>query len=376
MRDQGIVWNYQNDVGDSVRKGRAYYWLGNAAHLLQDLSLPVHSHADSHIELAAAIDDPDPVHDWVDGRPFRTDGDQTMGARGTAAFDDTTAMRWQQWAYHDGQKAIGRLNGTVPNDSDPLRSPADFLALRPNLPMEQANSIPPRPTVAANQPVYDQALPLYILELTLAGRVDDFDGDDSNGQVDVGARRNAANDNDMNQYNNWTQLELNTVADVAATSAIRGTAELIRYFYSLVDPTAPDIAIQGLSDVEANPTIFQVGVYPIDATASDPTSGYDLDGFRFTVEKFDGTNWVLHFMTTPTTPAFQFGASVEGLFRMSATVENGGGLLGMSPFGYFQVVPEPGSLALLMMLTVTAAAKRKSRVAFRGMLAANNGQRD
>ena len=45
----------------------AYEYLGHAAHLLQDISLPAHSHNDAHLEGFGIFDDPDPFHDWADG---------------------------------------------------------------------------------------------------------------------------------------------------------------------------------------------------------------------------------------------------------------------------------------------------------------------
>ncbi|MEO2018770.1 MAG: hypothetical protein ABGZ53_30855, partial [Fuerstiella sp.] len=40
---RGIIWMYQNG-----HKTQAFDWLGHAAHLLQDLTVPAHSHADGH----------------------------------------------------------------------------------------------------------------------------------------------------------------------------------------------------------------------------------------------------------------------------------------------------------------------------------------
>ena len=68
VRDRGLVWSYRNDTGDNARKGRAYYWLGEAAHLLQDITLPCHALDDPH----PVTVDQDPTHDWVDGRRFST----------------------------------------------------------------------------------------------------------------------------------------------------------------------------------------------------------------------------------------------------------------------------------------------------------------
>ena len=98
-------------------KPTAYYWLGHAAHLLQDLSLPSHALADPHLELVNFGFDPDPLHDWVDGQPF---GSLLVSGNPSrqSDFEDETPNRWEAWG----------LNGTRVAVDAEVRSPIQIVS--------------------------------------------------------------------------------------------------------------------------------------------------------------------------------------------------------------------------------------------------------
>ena len=313
QQGSGIVQQYQDG-----NIGRAYYWLGSAAHLLQDLSLPCHSHNDAH----PLTFDQDPMHDWIDGRAFAVnDG---------AAFNDNTVNRYMRWAFNAQQGGVGRGNNL---DTSPLRSFQQLANMQ--LQAEWQASVP-----AGVDP---QSLPLYHLFLETAGLADDFDSRDVNGQDDGGARRNNGG-----AYNNWTMAELDAVADIIAPLAMVATAELFRYFYSLVDTTAADVAPQGFSEDPENPTISSETSVTLRATGSDATSGVDLDGYLFLIDRFDGNDWESLLTTGPGLPERTLDFE-QGTYRLRVHVENGAGLIGISEYGYVNVVPEPGVCSLIVL---------------------------
>jgi hypothetical protein len=311
-RDRGIVWLWRNDTGDNARKGRAYYWLGAAAHMLQDLTLPCHALNDAHI----LGSNQDPVHDWVDGRAF-VQGNSTNNG---AAFNDSTARRWERWGYQAASRSVGRPNGTVPLENGAIRSAAQLRDLV--LQQEWLASVP--------DGAQAQSLPLYHLFLETAGLADDFDSRDVNGQVDGGNRRIR-----RGNYSDWTMVKVDSVADVIVPRAMKATAELFRYFYSLVDSTPAGVTVNGLSGDELEPTPLGMPSL-LTATGTDAVSGVDLDGYRFVVEQRACCGWDTALVAGPALP--EIGVDLEpGVYRVRACVENGAGITGCSAYGYLEV---------------------------------------
>ncbi len=332
---RGIVWNWQNNNRD-----RAYEWLGHAIHLLQDATLPCHSHADAHI----VGQDNDPLHDWIDGLAFST----TDPAPRTAGFDDPAAARFQQWRFHAAEGKIGRAGGTQPLEFTRLRNAAALGALAVHAtaaPTEQADG-----------------RSLYRLFAETAEFADDFDSKDVNGQVNPGAFR--AGGGGPGSYNAWTMDELNTISDQVATRAIRASSELFRYFYSRVDTTAPYLGFNMLSANEAVPLgiiLDPVATILADSMiAVDDISGVEQRGFSYVLEKKVGDTWQAVEMRGPQTRFFSFELTMEGLYRVCAAVENGAGIA-TQRYGYLQVVPAPGAAALLAAVAGFAGSRRRRR---------------
>jgi hypothetical protein len=144
-------------------------------------------------------------------------------------------------------------------------------------------------------------------------------------------------------YDDFTRDELNEVADVIVPHAMRATAELIRYFYSRVDDSPPVVKVAGTSADAERPTRIAIPAsasavqFVAAALAADPTSGVDLDGFEFLVERETDGGFETVLVTDPA--AVLLTPLASGTYRVTATVENGGGLAGQSPAGYVEVLP-------------------------------------
>lgn len=240
---------------------QAYYFLGHAIHLLQDINLPAHSHNDAHLEGFGAFDDPDPFHDWADGAQFSTSG---AGDLPVAAFDEAAdADRAANWSLPPGA------------DSSLLRSARDLFA----------GFTPGAGDVDSE--------PLYRLFQGSASLADDYDTKDVNGQVDAGARRNGGS-----SYASWLRSELVEMAEVLIPRAIIETAEAYRYFHGVVDAAAPLVAMPGLSSSDPQAPQFAAQSISLTAAATDQPHGdtgvgKDLMLIEFRQRLGDGTwsNW-------------------------------------------------------------------------------------
>ena len=296
----------------------------------------------------------------MDGIEF---SDSITGGSRTAAFNDLNPTRYQRWAFQPAQGAVGRVGNPASFDGAPLRAPVTW----ENAPIlnnaELVASVPARPAGGGGA-TYDQTVPLYRLMLQTAAISDDFDSKDNPGQVDNASR------GDMPEpfgilYNNWTRGELDEVADRVVPLAMRSTAELYRYFFSLVDPTVRPSRLQ-LSPLNPAITDFKIPLGQIDmdirmqAQGSDPISGVDLDGYGFILDYFDGQNW-RGLASKFGLPDKIFDHLQPGQYRAYAQVPNGGGLLGTTEYTYFTItqVPEPTTFSLGAIAIATIAAYRR-----------------
>ena len=348
-------------------RSKAYYYLGHVAHLLQDLTLPAHSHGDQHLEVGGAGVNPDPLHDWVDGVSF---DDDILGNNPTriAAFDDVNATRYTRWAYSATTKGVGRDGNAGSFLTGDLRSPTQMMdaAFNPSLnAAEIAASIPGN--------LLNNIRPLYYQMLEAAGISDNYDARNAVGQVDNSGRGDHSV-LDLNNYDNWTMEELDGVADIVVPHAMKATAELFRYFYSRVDPTPPELEILGFS-----PTVdlaTEVRVHPnepaiVKFIGVDSVSGIDLDGFDLTLAKLDETTMAWGDSFFRENRSLPGGGPIgmesfnltPGRYRVLVANDNGGGLRGSSAYSYFQVVlvPEPTAALLAGVCSILPASRRRSR---------------
>jgi len=343
------IRDYYLGNGVEQNKQLAYYWFGHVVHLMEDMAVPAHALGDPHLESEfPALNDPDPVHDWVDGKAFSTEG---VGGLPHADFNDTNPTRYTLWGFQSGSGAVGRSGVPESMLSAPLLSPQQMRSLY------VAGSFAPETMKSVPAGFRNDVLPLYLLFTETARQAALYDSKDVNGQLDQGSRRSGTNimDTPLNPYNNWTKSEIEEVADHEYPLAMYSTADAIRYFYSQVDNTPPTLSWLGLPSDEL--TALQLSLRPeqisltllVSLLANDDISGVDQNGFVYHVEKLSGESW--SDLGDPMTSSNQatLGAFDEGNYRVWAQVENGAGLTGVSPFGYFNVVPEPSTVALTMV---------------------------
>ncbi|MFN0018760.1 MAG: VWA domain-containing protein [Pirellulaceae bacterium] len=253
----------------------AVYYLGHVAHLLEDMSVPAHIHADQHLDAVGVAWNPDPYHDWVDGQEFSTSVFQNPSHY--AAFDDINPTRWTRWALGpDEDSRFIRKADEIQSGFSPGTSVVDVA-------------------------------PLYRLFLDVASFADDFDSRNANGELDQGTRGNTGGVFD-NNYNNWTREELDAMASILVPRSIHDVADLIRYFYGVVDFGAdkdPHVEITALDELELtnvsqqegpdNPRISDSSSIELVTAASDQDhgdSGVGKDTFRFEYrEKLADGSW-------------------------------------------------------------------------------------
>jgi len=334
VRGEGVTHQYR-----SGSKGTAYYWLGHAIHLVQDLALPTHSLADQHLELSGVGVNPDPVHDWVDGQAF---SDSFFCLTRCADFDDSTADRYRNWYFSAARGGVGRISFLT----EDLRSAAEMESSAYNPALQRQEIQDSIPLAGRRLVAMD---PLYHLFLEVAGEADNYDARNTAGQFDDGDRGDFSsfdfNNFDFNNYDNWTRVELNEVADDVVPRAMRATAEIFRFFYSQVDQTAAIVRQPDYSTDVLQPTIVpfpgRAIDIPLQFTAADPTSGYDLDGFYVWIDRWDGDAWKLLHMVGQNDGNHTFTGLGLGRYRVRSLVENGAGLVSKSDYGYINVTADP-----------------------------------
>ena len=324
----GINLAYKN--GD---KNTAYYFLGHASHLVQDVALPAHALNDPHlIGFGTLLDDPDPLHDYVDSFGYSTTGTATGARAIKAGFDDlsytpsSTPKRYENWIFDATQNGVGRQGKNSSFLKASLRSAQDFKTLYDN------NKLSPETYKSIPAKIRKEILPMYLLFCETAVVGGSYDSKDANGKLDKGQRRVNG------KYSDWSKAKLDEVADVIMPRAMVSTAELFRYFYSQVDTTAPEVALNNLSNSCKTPTLIQLqqgqtlAEVSLNATANDATSGVEQKGFRYSYSRWTNNNWQpLPVVTDGNQTNLKLGA---GLYRMSVNVDNGAGLTGQSTNGF------------------------------------------
>jgi hypothetical protein len=92
------------------------------------------------------------------------------------------------------------------------------------------------------------------------------------------------------------------------------------------------------------------------------TSGHDLNGFSYDFDVWNGMGWDDYFLV-PSAPGAIHQFLTPGLYRVKAAVQDGAGLTGQSRFYYVNAVPEPESVALIIVTQVAAASSYRQRLA-------------
>ena len=331
---EGATARYE--AGD---KTTAFYWLGHVAHLLQDMTVPAHAHADPHLDAAGIQADPDPYHDWVDGRPFSNRLSEVGTILRLSHFRDLDSSRWLRY-------------GLKPTDDIyQIRSATDVLP-------SSVNGT------------------IYQLFLETAQVSETYDTLDYVGRGSPGTRSlvnpflpGGPQYSPGAVYASFSNTDLADEARDLVPRAIKGSAELIRIFYSTVDTTKPTIELAGLCPPDLGGTEAQTDTnITLTAVASDQSSGdsgigkdlfgievADLTaggGWKPVRANSDGSAETLHgdFFSDGASYSNRFadqhGAKATTTFTgvvghtyaFRATAQDGAGNSGVSPVYYVQII--------------------------------------
>ena len=252
----------------------SYYYLGHVAHLLEDMTVPAHVHNDGH--------------------PFRDAYEYTVGEH----------SNYLLWGYGDGVRT---------SPTGPIGTPSDLVSLFQQT-IDYTEEYPSNGQNGEDEPDIPNA---GLHRPDLVSRTGGFTGD--------GAVLNASSDN-----------EIAVLADDLMSWAMEKTAALFRLFYSLVDTTAPVVGLVTSFGAEEAGAVLKPSQFRIAASAQDGISGYDTNGFRFTIERKTGGSWE-PVAADPNGGEFEFTAPGEGLYRVSVEVQDAAGNVGRSGTGYFRV---------------------------------------
>ncbi|MBN9118795.1 MAG: hypothetical protein J0I06_06490, partial [Planctomycetes bacterium] len=241
----GIVSLFATDPDKAAR------YLGHVAHLLQDMTVPAHVHADPHYDGSSgtlpggiiSVTDFDPYHDYVDGVQFSTAGVFRVDSTYTASFDLAAGSR------HQGFAAMADTD-----DGKGLRDPDQFPVFAGDRLVglfaenaREAELYDTKDYVGRGNTsiLFDRNRPIVVDTPTAVGIRQYFPA--------------AA-------YSSFTQDELVAQATDLVPRAVRTTAELFRYFYSLSDTAAPTVDLPRLTSTDpANPQVIPGGRIDLEA---------------------------------------------------------------------------------------------------------------
>jgi len=228
------IWNNYTLGQYPANKALAFYRLGHVAHLLADMTVPAHTHNDSHL-------------------PLNTD-----------YFEETSVVGSPpnyKNRYYGGGRANGWWNRNMTLFGD-----------------------------------------LYTLFYYTANYTEDYDSNDEDGDV----RRGYAAYNPTDYWDTWhlpgsvnrndgfVLSEFTTMADDLMPYAMCRVAELIRLFYYLKDPSGPTVSMTYPTSEDVNkPTVRNsLSAFNLTAAASDSQSGVLKQGYQFSWNYHDGTDWI------------------------------------------------------------------------------------
>jgi hypothetical protein len=258
----------------SANTALSYYYLGHVVHLLEDMTVPAHVH-----------DDPHPIRDAYE---------YTVGEH----------SNYLLWGYGGGVRT---------SPAGPISTPSDLVSLFRQT-IQYTGEYPSNDADGKAEPGIATA---GLHRPDLVSRAGGFTGD--------GAVLNASSQN-----------EITIIADDLMAWAMEKTAALFRLFYSLIDTTAPVVNLVTSFGADEASAVLKPGRFHIAASAHDAISGYDTNGFQFTIERKNGSSWE-PLASNSGGGEFEFTAPGDGLYRVSVEVRDAVGNLGRSGTGYFRV---------------------------------------
>lgn len=246
----------------SGQEVKGAYWLGHVMHLLQDMAVPAHAHADPHLDVAGVSVDADPYHDWIDGHDFNI-------------LPDPISDRWSSFNDSNANRRALYYPPITTDRLTAIRSPDEI-----------ENALGGTGLGA-----------LYTLFLQTADTAAQFDTKDYDGSVNAGSVRGSELIfSSIERYFHFTREVLNNQASVLVPLTINSGAELIRYFYSTFDQELPvvDLASTFTSTDENAPQSLLKDSFEVTAVGSDQDtgdSGVGKDKFQmeYREKRSDGT---------------------------------------------------------------------------------------
>jgi hypothetical protein len=258
----------------SVDKALSYYYLGHVAHLLEDMTVPAHVHNDEH--------------------PLRDAYEYTMGEHNNYLL----------WGYGDSVRVGPAGAIELPSDLVSLfRETIDYT--------EEYDSNDKEGDDESEIPNTGRHRP------DLVSRSGGFTGD--------GARLDKSSSN-----------EITILADDLMPWAMEQVAALFRLFYTYIDKTGPKVEFLTSFGSSEETAVLKPSQFRVVALAQDDISGYDADGFRFTIERKEGDSWE-PLVIDPNAGQFEFKTGMDGVYRISVELEDTVGNVGRSNTGYFYV---------------------------------------
>lgn len=243
----------------SGQEAKAAYWLGHVMHLLQDMAVPAHSHADPHLDVAGVSVDADPYHDWIDGHQF-------------SIIPNPVTDRWSNFNDFNTNRRAQYYPQITTDSLTAIRSPEEI-----------QNGL--------------GGSALYTLFLQTADTSARYDTKDYDGSVDGGSVRGSESlYSAIERYSRFTEAVLNSQARVLVPLTVDAGAELLRYFYSTFDQDLPavDLSSTFTSTNEASPQSFATDSFEVTAVGSDQDTGdsgvgKDLFELEYREKRSDGT---------------------------------------------------------------------------------------
>ncbi|MFO0888288.1 MAG: hypothetical protein U0790_03975 [Isosphaeraceae bacterium] len=320
--------------------GKAFDYLGHVVHLVQDMAVPAHSHADPHLEtpefagIPGVEVDPDPYHDWVDGRPFSTSLAVAGSPRRLSSFEDLNSARWLNYAPP--------LDATAGTIRPPGKIAQGF-----------------RHGVLDVQPLY--ALFSQTAEASEVYDTLDYVGRNSPGTrtprgpvLGVGGRQYEP----AAPYSSFSRDELDRMARVLVPKSITATAETIRYLFGVLDGDAPILRFLGATSSSPDaPTFTTSSSIRLEATAQDKNAVSGVGRFHLRYRELapgvptwsawndwdgepeiDRQDTVAHLSAT-------FAGKLGYRYEFRFAAEDGAGNEGESPSSVVEIAPRTGDVA-------------------------------
>jgi hypothetical protein len=157
---------------------------------------------------------------------------------------------------------------------------------------------------------------------------DEANGEDASSIPSVGLHRPDLVVSDPGVPEDIDIGEITVQADDLIPFAMKRTAAFYRFFYSLFDVTPPSLSLTfPTSSVPASPDYSKTTSVMLTASGSDPESGIEISGYRYSYMYWTGSAWSAEYYigSSSTTNSAVFSATDNRIYAFFVTASNGGG---------------------------------------------------